>query len=191
MKHLIRSFILGGACALSCSFSSAQNAKLVDEGVKQIEVVTLHFYRSWTYAPAKKVTPEQAVDGVEKVIAHHFQSMRNGNISDFLATWDNASANEIRKLQARETEQAIKSRWASVLAGRDVELVARYQYRDYDLVEYRLVDTSTQTVKLTDVLVLSKEEKNRLTLALKADPVLRGIREHKKRVEDVVEMPRR
>lgn len=166
---------------------NSQPLGIRDKGIQQIEVVSIHFYKSYEYNPVKRLSLEASSDAIEKNLALHFDAMKNGLISNFLNLWEADSQREIIRLQQRDTPDVIIQRWKSMLDGRDVEITNRYKYKDYDLIEYQLVDKATKIAKFSDLMVFTNVNQSpKLTLELKMDPVIRAIRERKKRVEDVV-----
>ena len=134
---------------------NSQPLGIRDKGIQQIEVVSIHFYKSYEYNPVKRLSLEASNDAIEKNLALHFDAMKNGLISNFLNLWEPDSQREIIRLQQRETPDVIIQRWKSMLDGRDVEITNRYKYKDYDLIEYQLVDKATKIAKFSDLMVFT------------------------------------
>jgi hypothetical protein len=157
------------------------------DGIRSVDVNTKHLYKAKLYDTPLLLSANSTIsDPVVVLLSRHFEAMRSGQINDFLTTWDDESSNEIRKRQAAESRELIVKRWVDMLANRNVVLVARYEYQQYELVEYRIQNAAGKVV-FSDVLTMSDRSLiPKLTLQLKDSPVLRAIREKMSRVDDVI-----
>ena len=181
------SSVLVTTLALAASVAAAADSVLRTEGIRHVDVITKHLYKVKIYEPPQPLDVKPtANDPVITLLSKHFQAMRTGHVGDFLATWEDESARDIKKRQATESRDAIAKRWVDMLRNRNVVLVARYEYQHYELAEYRIQDANGRTV-FSDVLALTDRSLSpNLTLRLKDSPVLRAIREKVNRVDDIV-----
>lgn len=177
------------SCALAWIAPSvgAADSVLRTDGIRSVDVNTKHLYKAKLYdAPLLLSANLATSDPVVVLLGRHFEAMRRGQINDFLTTWDDESSGEIRKRQAAESRELIVKRWIDMLANRDVVLVARYEYQQYELVEYRIQNAAGKVV-FSDVLTLSDRSPSpKLTLQMKDSPVVRAIREKVSRVDDII-----
>ena len=184
--ELVGTVIVTISAGLMSTQSCGQQALRTD-GIRSVDVNTKHLYKAKLYDAPLLLSPSPAsTDPVVVLIGRHFEAMRRGQINDFLTTWDDDSSGEIRKRQATESRELIVKRWTDMLANRDVVLVARYEYQQYELVEYRIQNAAGKVV-FSDVLSLTDRSLTpKLTLQLRDSPVLRAIREKVSRVDDII-----